>query len=276
MSKPRVSHYKIVVAGYIVEAFQYAKPVGYQLLSSKKQSPYRKRRSLNEQEITISSLSRTRNTLIRLINANSRMWEKNDQKIEPLFITFTFKENIKNVSQANPLFTNFIKRLNYHIFNTKDSVVKYVVVPEFQKRGAVHYHAVFFNLPPIDIKQERETRAFQKLWEHGFIEIKAMNDVPNIGLYMTKYMTKNATDRRLVGRKKYFSSRELIKPDVVSYEHTAGLMMDFLSDISPIHAYITTKKPEAIYPPENPTFCATYNLSPEQLQDLKSFYTVNI
>ncbi len=276
MSKPRVSHYKIVVAGYIVEAFQYAKPIGYQLLSSKKQSPYRKRRALDEQEITVSSLSRTRNTLIRLINANSRMWKLIDEKIEPLFITFTFKENIKNVSQANPLFTNFIKRLNYHIFKTKDSVVKYVVVPEFQKRGAVHYHAVFFNLPPLDIKQERETREFQKLWEHGFIEIKAMNDVPNIGLYMTKYMTKDATDRRLVGRKKYFSARELIKPDVVSYEHTAGLMMDFLSDIKPIHAYITKKKPETIYPPENPTFCATYNLTPEQLQDLKSFYTVDI
>lgn len=274
MPAPRVSHYKVVISGFIVEAMQYTKPIGYNLLSSKKSHPYRKRRALAEQEISESSLSRTRNTLIRLINANARMWEINAQVSEPQFITYTFKENVQDVSVANPIFTNYIKRLNYKCFGTKKSVAKYVVVPEFQKRGAVHYHAIFFNLPLIDRRNEYLTNEFQTLWGQGFIKIKPMKNIPNVGLYMTKYMTKDATDRRLVGRKKYFSSRHLLKPEVVSYEHIAGQMMDYLTNLPTMYAYITKPKKDSPYPVENPTFCATYNLTTEQLQELRSFYTL--
>ena len=275
MNQPRISFYKIVIAGRIVEAFQYHKPVGYQLLSSKKKAEYRARRSPDLQQITESSLSRTRNRLIRLINANSRMWKDREELIHPQFLTFTFAENIQNVTEANHLFTNYIKRLNYHIFGTKKSVVKYVVVPEFQKRGAVHYHAVFFNLPKIDIGKEFKTGEFASIWKHGFIKPKQIQDVPNVGLYMTKYITKEAQDRRLVGRKKYFSTRGLLKPEVVTYEHIASQIMDYLAHFKPIHAYITKPKAEAQFPMENPTFCATYNLTPEQLLELKNSYTLN-
>jgi hypothetical protein len=269
MSSPRVSHFKVVVSGLVAEAMQYAKPVGYNLLSSKKPSPFRKRRALAEQEISESSISRTKNTLIRLINANSRMWN-----MEPQFITFTFKENVTDLSTANAVFTNFIKRLNYRYFGTKQSIARYVVVPEFQKRGAVHYHAIFFNLPPIDIKEEFKTDEFQHLWGQGFIKIKPMDNIPNVGLYMTKYMTKDATDRRLVGRKKYFSSRHLLKPDVISYEHIAEQMIEFLYATTPKYSYITKAKKDSLYPPENPTFCSIFHLTPEQLSELKNFYTV--
>lgn len=269
MSSPRVSHFKVVISGLVVEAIQYAKPIGYNLLSSKKPSPYRKRRALAEQEISESSLSRTKNTLIRLINSNSRMW-----KMEPQFITFTFKENVTDLSTANAVFTNFIKRLNYRYFGTKESIARYVVVPEFQKRGAVHYHAIFFNLPLIDLKEEFKTNEFQQQWGQGFIKIKPMNNIPNVGLYMTKYMTKDATDRRLVGRKKYFSSRHLLKPEVISFEHIAEQMMEYLFTITPNYAYITKAKKDSPYPPENPTFISTFHLTPEQLSELKSFYSV--
>ncbi|MCB9811164.1 MAG: hypothetical protein H6779_03255 [Candidatus Nomurabacteria bacterium] len=275
MSRPRTSHYKIVISGHIVEAMQYAKAVGYSLESSKKQAPYRKRRALAEQEITASSLSRTKNRLIRLVNANCFMWTDIDgQIIKPQFLTYTIHENIKTVEQANPLFTNYIKRLNYHTYGTKASVIKYVVVPEFQKRGAVHYHAVFFNLPMINSRREYKTGEFAKVWEHGYIKKRNISKVPNVGLYMTKYMTKDAMDRRLVGRKKYFSSRGLLKPEVITYEHLAGDMMDYLSELKPMHAYITSPNDERPFV-ENPTFCATYNLSTEQLHDLRNFYTLD-
>lgn len=274
MSAPRVSHYKVVISGYIVEGMQYKNPIGYNLISSKKKATYRARRTIDKQEITESSLSRTRNTLIRLINANARIWQADSLAIEPQFITFTFKENVQDLSEANDIFTNFIKRLNYHYFDTKESVVKYVVVPEFQERGAVHYHAIFFNLPLFDKRKEFTTGEFAELWGQGFIKIKSMNNIPNVGLYMTKYMTKDATDRRLIGRKKYFSSRHLNKPDVFSTELIAGKMLDFLAPLPSIHAYITKPNKDSGYAPENPTFCATYHLNPEQLQDLRSLDTL--
>ena len=275
MGRPRLTHHKIIVSGQIVEALQYAKPVGYGLESSKKKALYRKRRALAEQQTTVSSLSRTRNTLIRLINANARMWfPETDEVIQPQFLTYTFvDENMTSLLEANLLFTNYIKRLNYHIFGTKQSVAKYVVVPEFQKRGVVHYHAIFFNLPMINSRKEFQTGEFATIWEHGFIKKKNISKIPNVGRYMTKYMTKDAMDRRLVGRKKYFSSRGLFKPEIISHQYLADEMNDFLADLTPIHAYIT--KPSENRPIiENPTFCATYNLSPEQLREFRSFYTL--
>ena len=51
------------------------------------------------------------------------------------FITLTFKDNITNIEFANKKF---------HSWRTKIKSIfpnfKYVCVPEFQKRGAVHYH----------------------------------------------------------------------------------------------------------------------------------------
>ena len=177
---------------------------------------------------------------------------------------------------ANPIFTNYIKRLNYQTFGSKESVAKYVVVPEFQKRGAVHYHAVYFNLPPINSRKEYRTGEFAKLWGQGFVKSKKIAHIPNVGIYMTKYMTKDASDRRLVGRKKYFSSRGLRKPEVITYKHIAGQMMEYLTHHKPIHSYTTQPSEEKPYGPENPTHCATYNLEPEQLSELRSFYSLNI
>lgn len=274
MSSPRVSFHKIVISGHVVESFQYANPVGYNLLSSKKQAPYRRRRPPGEQQLSPSSLSRTRNTLIRLINTNSRTWFREHSPIEPQFITYTFGENLTSLSEANSLFTNYIKRLNYHTFETKESITKYVVVPEFQKRGAVHYHAVFFNLPNVDKRKEYQTGDFASVWEHGFINVKSIKHIPNVGRYMTKYMTKDAADRRLIGRKKYFSSRGLIKPTIISYDHMASEINDFLCTLKPFHAYITKPTEQHPLPKDNPTYCATYHLKPEELQTVKSFYSL--
>jgi hypothetical protein len=274
MSRPRISNYKIIISGHIVEAFQHTNPIGYDLASDRKPAPYRKRRPISEQQISPSSLSRTKNSLIRLINANARMWfDDSGSIVTPQFLTFTIHENITSVAEANPLFTNYIKRLNYHTFGTKRSVVKYVVVPEFQDRGAVHYHAVFFNLPIINARHEYKTGEFASVWEHGFIKKRNVEEIPNVGIYMTKYMTKDALDRRLVGRKKYFSSRGLYKPEVISYEHLANEIMDYLSTLKPNYAYMTmpTENRPII---ENPTFCATYDLTSEQLHDLRSLYTL--
>ena len=276
MSSPYTSPYKIVIAGNIVEAFQYAHPIGYQLEADKRQRPHHKRRAPELQEISPSSLSRTRHRIIRTINANCHTWLDWEQRpMRPQFITYTFKENITSLSEANPLFTNYIKRLNYHEFASKKSVVKYITVPEFQKRGAVHYHTVFFNLRPINQRHEFKTGEFASFWEHGHIKVKKIAGVPNVGNYMTKYMTKDATDRRLVGRKKYFATRGLIQPTIITHERLARDMNDYLSTLSPLHAYISKPKEDSLYPIDNPTFCATYHLHPEELRTLKNFYSLD-
>lgn len=263
---PRLSYYKIILSGRIVEAFQYKDPVGYNLHSDRKKSLYRQRRPLKEQETTKSSLSRTKNRLLRLINANAFMWELEGKSIEPVFVTFTFADNVIDLDVANSIFTNYIKRLNYQIFKSIKAVAKYVVVPEFQKRGAVHYHAVFFNLPKVDFRKEFKDGRHQGIWGQGFITVKPVHEIFNTGLYMAKYLGKDLKDRRLVGRKKFFSSRGLHQPEVITKEHIAEEIMDYLSTLKSSYAYITRQSKDSPLPIDNPTWHATYSLLKNQYE----------
>ena len=81
----------------------------------------------------------------RIIKAN-----ENDFKS---FITLTFNDDINNIADANHLFQNWCKTIKKTIYrlNDKDlSEFKYICVPEFQKKGRVHYHLLtnidFYNI----------------------------------------------------------------------------------------------------------------------------------
>jgi len=140
------------------------------------------------------SLRRTRSKIVRLIDSNP------DLKV---FITLTFKENITELSQANKIFKKFILRLKYSQKN-----LKYLAVPEFQKRGAVHYHLL--------VNFEMKNEELSAIWEQGFVMINKVKHVNNLGLYISKYVGKNLFDFRYFGMRKILSSRNLEKPIVIT------------------------------------------------------------
>lgn len=273
IQQPYISTSRIVLSGNILEVFNYSQPIGYQLISTGKKVEHFPRRDRDKQEITASSLSRTKNRLMRLINANCNRWpDLNHKPIKPLFLTYTFKDNLTDINLANTYYTNYIKRLNYHHF--ANDRVRYVVVPEFQKRGAVHYHAVFFNLV-VNTRSEFRNGHHASLWSHGFIKTKKIDSVPNIGIYMTKYFTKSNIDKRLVGRRKYFSSRGLHKPTVITYPPVANQIVDFLESLyTPINTYRCEPTEKTPHSPENPFSCATYNLPDKDLHELLALYNI--
>jgi hypothetical protein len=149
------------------------------------------------------SLMRARRDLRRIVNANIGKW---GDDVTCKFVTLTFKDNVKDLDMANYEFRQFIKRLNYKVYGEKCSNLMYTVVIEFQKRGAVHYHVIFYNLPFT------KAAVLEKVWGNGFIKINKIDDVDNVGAYICKYLTKDNSDDRLRGRKSYFNSRGLKKP----------------------------------------------------------------
>ncbi|MFA5830391.1 MAG: hypothetical protein WC878_01020 [Candidatus Paceibacterota bacterium] len=166
-------------------------------------------------------MQRTRSILRRLINANAWRWNKpNGEVYPPIFVTLTFAENTQNTKTANFLFSKFIKRLTYYIGEQKKSFLKYVVVTEFQKRGAIHYHAIFFNLEHV------RTNVFAKIWGQGFVKMNMINDVSNVGAYVCKYMGKDFDDDRLDGKKRYFCSKRLNKPTSIRDEKRARAIVE--------------------------------------------------
>lgn len=144
-----------------------------------------------------NTLARARRSVRRLINANVDAWGE-----IPKFLTLTFAEDVKDVKKANYEFKKFRQRLEYDL----KLKLKYVAVVEFTKKGRVHYHVVFFNLPYV------EANELAAIWSNGFIKINAIDHVDNIGAYITKYMTKDNNDDRLIGKKSYFTSRGLKEP----------------------------------------------------------------
>lgn len=224
-SKAWATKVKLLLCGRIAIASYYEKHIYYNTQYQKMMQEKRAKKLLLEEkyispqeklDIQKRSAYRTRNNVFNLISTNAWFWKKSDNTpFWPSFLTLTFKENITDVKEGNKHLSKFIKRLNYYIYHTKKTQLKYIAVIEFQKRGAIHYHIILFNMPMIHKKELAE------IWEHGFILIKALNKEQNVAGYLTKYMTKGKFDERLNGKKKYFCSRGLIKPIIINVEQEA-------------------------------------------------------
>lgn len=187
---------RVVISGNQIEVYRYENDVIYGYKDKKKSSRGRQAIASDEdkEKNREKVFKRARTELRRLINSNV----EDDSK----FLTLTFKDNVIDLDYANNEFKKFIKRLNYH-FNIK---VKYSCVIEFQKRGAIHYHVILYNLSGrVDLHK------LSDVWGHGFIKLNKIKGVDNVGAYICKYMTKT-DDKRLEGRKMYFNSRSLNKP----------------------------------------------------------------
>lgn len=202
---------KVYKSGNTIEIVEYGKPVLFTKAEMDKSPP--KGRSLEASEgdklvNRYQTMRRARTLLRRLVQANNGQWYDNKgSPYKSVFMTLTFAENIKDFETANHEFKLFIKRLGNAVFDRLHrNNLQYVVVPEFQKRGAIHYHLIIFNMPYIKASK------IEALWRNGFIKLKAIDHVTNVGAYICKYMGKDLEDERLTGKKCYFTSRGLKKP----------------------------------------------------------------
>lgn len=197
---------KMVTSGDIIEIYEYENPilVGHKVSNLGRGSEATEEDKLKNRE---DVSNRAKRELRRIINTNVFRWyDSYARPYSPVFLTLTFRENITDLDIAHKEFRDFLLRLNYRLNGTRKNTLKYVVVIEFQKRGAIHYHSIFFNLPYIPVNE------IAKLWGQGFIKANVITEVDNIGSYVSKYIGKDLLDDRLVGRKCYFQSRGLLKP----------------------------------------------------------------
>lgn len=214
---------KIVISGDIFEHYEYEKiqEYGHKILNASGRS-----QEASEEDKIINRATvqqRARRTLRRLINANTGQWhDMKGRPYLPKFYTLTFAENITRPKDANHEWKKFIQRLDRFI----GYKAEYVVVVEFQDRGAVHYHAVFFNLPYIKKKKVSE------LWGQGFIRVNAIDEVDNVGAYVSKYMGKDLKEDKLKGEKCYFSSRGLLQPKELKEKSQVECVRTALPDSS--------------------------------------------
>lgn len=100
--------------------------------------------------------------------------------------TLTYKENMTNTKRLYQDFKKFNMRFLYYCKENGYSKPEYITMAEPQGRGAWHMHLLYIwmdmDAPYIPNAE------FRKLWGHGFVKIKKLDDVDNVGAYLTAYL----------------------------------------------------------------------------------------
>ncbi len=96
------------------------------------------------------------------------------------WITLTYRENMTDTKMLYKDFKYFIDRLRYKVGH-----FEYIVAMEPQGRGAWHAHMlmIFDRVAPFI-----ENKLMFDIWRSGWVTVKAVDDVDNVGAYLTAYL----------------------------------------------------------------------------------------
>lgn len=100
--------------------------------------------------------------------------------------TLTYAENMTDTERLYEDFKKFNMRFTYYCAKNGYEKPEYIVMMEPQGRGAWHAHLLYIwenqKAPYIPNKD------FRELWGHGFVRIKKLDNVDNVGAYLTAYL----------------------------------------------------------------------------------------
>lgn len=100
--------------------------------------------------------------------------------------TLTYAENMTDTKRLYEDFKKFNQRFQYYCKTKGYSNAEYIVMMEPQGRGAWHAHLLYIwqDMKAPYIPNED----FRELWGHGFVRIKKLDNVDNVGAYLTAYL----------------------------------------------------------------------------------------
>lgn len=168
---------------------------------------------------TLANTRRARKNFVRLVRANLRADEC------PAFLTLTMRDFV-SVGVSYSCLKGFFISLRSIV--GKD--IKYIAVPEFQKRGAVHFHILVWGLPQEIIKYERRTRLIQNCWSLGYVDIITTDGSEKLAGYLGKYMSKSMLHSDIGTSKAYSCSRNVLRPVSFTSHTMVALPESFWSE----------------------------------------------
>lgn len=188
---------KLIHCGSEIEVFDYEQePIPIKKVRRRKIV----RDTLLSRSPGIRRIKRTRKAFVRF--AKCALFELG----APYFATFTFVD-ILPLRRTKMAFHAFNKRMQRVYPN-----FKYIAVHEWQKRGAVHFHALVWGIPQDEVTNERKRRRIQNIWRQGYMDIINTDGSPRLATYMAKYMLKALYDDRNNNARAYSSSSGLPRP----------------------------------------------------------------
>lgn len=229
---------------------------------------YQKSENRGESE---NSLRQTFKKMRYLINNNFK------GKGNELHVTLTYAENMQDTVRLYKDFKYFIDRLRY-----KYPGVGYVSVIEPQERGAWHMHVLMrFN---DDDKVYIKNSVMAELWGHGYVKIKTLRDVDNIGAYLSAYLADvelpegvgsdglNVVIRKVDGQEKKFVKGARLwryPPGINLYRASRDMKM-------PERTEMTYKQAKKIVGSAEPHFKKSYEVARDDFENTITYEQYNL
>lgn len=234
-------------------------------------------KSRNRSE-NINSMYKTLKRLRYLIN-NNFVGAKNE-----LFVTLTYEENMQDTKRLYNDLDKFYKRLRYKYKGITS--IDYLNVIEPQRRGAWHCHILMrFNdldkiyIPNKFIDNKPVDAPLYDLWDRkGWVTIKSINEIDNIGAYLTAYLTDmkldevdpgylqeyniNSYEIKTVDDKKFVKGARLYMypPGINIYRHSRGIKKPERIDMS-------YKKAKKYIGEATPTYLGKVNVKKDDFEN---------
>jgi hypothetical protein len=140
-------------------------------------------------------------------------------------LSLTFRENVTDIQEAWDVFKYFSKLMRRYKEQINENF-QYVAVPEFQKRGAVHFHLAVHGFQEVGIVRRLWRRASGR--RGGNIDItsprkhgKKSWNPKRIAQYLAKYISKN--DSVEFNKRRFSSGGNIQVPDPLKGWIPAGL-----------------------------------------------------
>lgn len=208
---------KLVQTGNIIEVFRYQRSPAICLpeVASRAANKRRGKRGLSKRRS--DSINRAAVSFRRIVCGNL-------SKGAPDLLTLSMLD-IVDIRDAYKCYTKFGSRIR----KSFGEAVAWIAVPEFQARGAVHFHILIWNLPRYVVESERDTRFIQNLWGWGYVDLISTDGSERLAYYLSKYLSKGMSDDRLIGVKAYSATRNIMRPMSINFPSAIGYIQEHFS-----------------------------------------------
>lgn len=201
-----------------------------------------------------------------------------------LHVILTYAENMTDTDRLYKDFEKFMKKLRYKF---KDrTTIDYISVVEPQGRGAWHCHVLirFNQLEKVYIKN----KDLSEMWGQGFVKIKSLKNIDNIGAYLSAYLTdvelneetvvtlikeKLALHEKVVnGETKRFikgGRLHMYPPGMNIYRKSKGI-------VEPDRQMMKFKKAKKIVGSAQPHYSKSYKIETEEFSNTITFIQYNL
>lgn len=140
-----------------------------------------KRSESRGDKMSQQQLRKTYRRMREIVNAN---WYGDSNE---LFLTLTYAENMQDTKRLRKDLEKFVKKMKRALGD-----IKYLTAVEPQARGAWHAHVLVKQLNAHKTYWPAEEVA--EKWGHGFVSVKSLRGVDNIGAYLTAYLSNAPAD----------------------------------------------------------------------------------